>query len=92
MFSGMRYVVQFYRDSRDPIPRLTPSYRAYIMSQPPLRQSDLLEHALDDLNTLKHDIFVKHYGHDRYFRPENMMDILRDIPYNPSTHRQQYFH
>lgn len=91
VFSGMRHVVQYYRDSRDPIPRLSPSYRSYIQSLPPSRQSEILERALDDINTLKHDLYVKRHGNDIHFRPIDMMDMLRDVPFNPSTHRQQYF-
>lgn len=92
VFSGMRYVVQYYRDSRDPIPRLSPSYRTYIQSLSPSRQSEVLEQSLEDINTLYHDLYVKRHGSDRYFQPMPMMDMLRDVPFNPSTHRQQYFH
>lgn len=92
MFSGMRYVVQFYRDSGDAIPRLSPSYRSYIQSLPPSRQTDILERALDDINTLKHDLYVKRHGNDTYFQPMDMMDMLRDVPFNPATHRHKYYH
>lgn len=87
----MRYLVQYYRDSGDPVARISPSYRAYIQSLPPFKQSEVLERSLEDINTLRHDLYVKRHGHDRYFQPMDMMDILRDVPFNPSTHRQQYF-
>ena len=91
MFAGRKYVRQLTRGIRDPVYTLTREYREFIKEQPPEVQLELMNRALEYITALNKKYYVKHFNHLPYFS-YSYDDIMRDLPYNTSTHRQKYYY
>jgi len=91
VYAGRKFVRQLTRQGEDPSYRITPEYRAYIQSQPPDVQLELMDQALSFMNTKSRKYYLKHFHQlPSYTYDYSVLD--RDLPYNTSTHRQKYYY